>query len=240
MPRIRGIQGIQGIQGVQGVQDLKFHRPEPGNAYRNINALFSDVIIWRLIELHLPAMLRVAVSIKTGKITPSAILRRLGSYSRKNKLYFAFVELGKVIRTMFLLSSIGDVGLRKVIHAETNKSEQFNRFAGWSFFGGEGNIAENIRHEQRKVIKYNHLAANMIIILHNVVGMTRVLQALRDEGTEIALEILAGLAPFRTEHINRFGGLHELHGIPLLLDRTLEGANPRVLRLLGKASRRCI
>ncbi len=159
---------------------------------------------WKLIETHFPAMLRVAVSIKTGKITPSTILRRLGTYSRKNKLYFAFVELGKVIRTMFLLSYIGDVGLRKVIHAETNKSEQFNGFAGWSFSGGEGIIAENIRHEQRKVIKYNHLVANMII-LHNVVGMTRVLQELRDEGTEITLEILAGLAPFRTAHINRFG-----------------------------------
>ncbi|MFO1243566.1 MAG: Tn3 family transposase, partial [Ramlibacter sp.] len=74
----------------------------------------------------------------------------------------------------------------------------------WSFFGGEGIIAENIRHEQRKVIKYNHLVANMII-LHNVVGMTKVLQELRDEGTEITLEILGGLAPFRTAHINRFG-----------------------------------
>ena len=59
-------------------------------------------------------------------------------------------------------------------------------------------------HEQRKVIKYNHLVANMII-LHNVVGMTRVLQELRDEGTEITQEILGGLAPFRTAHINRFG-----------------------------------
>lgn len=67
-------------------------------------------------------MLRVAVSIKAGKITPlPAILRRLGTYSSKNKLYFGFIELGKVIRTMFLLSYIGDVNLRKVIHAETNK-----------------------------------------------------------------------------------------------------------------------
>ncbi len=138
--------GIKLMPRIRGIQDLKFHRPEPGNVYSNINALFSDVIDWRLIETHLPAMLRVAVSIKTGKITPSAILRRLGTYSRKNKLYFGFVELGKVIRTMFLLSYIGDVGLRKVIHAETNKSEQFNGFAGWSFFGGEGIIAENIRH----------------------------------------------------------------------------------------------
>jgi TnpA family transposase len=196
--------GIQLMPRIRGIQDLKFHRPQAGAVYQNINALFSDVIDWQLIELHLPAMLRVAVSIKTGKITPSAILRRLGTYSRKNKLYFAFVELGKVIRTMFLLSYIGDVGLRKVIHAETNKSEQFNGFAGWSFFGGEGIIAENIRHEQRKVIKYNHLVANMII-LHNVVGMTRVLRELRDEGAEVTPEILGGLAPFRTAHINRFG-----------------------------------
>lgn len=62
----------------------------------------------------------------------------------------------------------------------------------------------DIRHEQRKVIKYNHLVANMII-LHNVVGMTRVLRELRDEGSEITPEILGGLAPFRTAHINRFG-----------------------------------
>jgi hypothetical protein len=31
-------------------------------------------------------------------------------------------------------------------------------------FGGEGVIAENVRHEQRKVIKYNHLVANIVIL----------------------------------------------------------------------------
>ena len=139
-----------------------------------------------------------------GMITPSTLLRRLGSASRKNKLYFAFRELGRAIRTMFLLRYISEPELRRTIHAETNKTEEFHQFAGWAFFGGEGIMAENVRHEQRKVIKYNHLVANMII-LHNVVGMTKVLQELRDEGTEITLEILGGLAPFRTAHINRFG-----------------------------------
>jgi len=44
-----------------------------------------------------------------------------------------------------------------------------------------------------------------MIILHNVAGMTRVLEELRDEGVEITPELLAGLAPFRTGHINRYG-----------------------------------
>lgn len=196
--------GIQLMPRIRGIKDLVFHRSDRRTAYKNINTLFSDVIDWKLIETHLPDMLRVAVSIKLGKISPSTILRRLGTHSRRNKVYFAFRELGKVIRTMFLLRYIGDVELRKVIHAETNKTEQFHRFAKLLFFGGEGIIAENIRHEQRKIIKYNHLVANMVI-LHNVVEMTRVLTDMRTEGHEITAALLAGVKPYRLESINRFG-----------------------------------
>lgn len=66
-----------------------------------------------------------------------------------------------MIRTLFLLKYLNEPDLRRTIHAATNKSEQFNDFAQWLMFGGHGVIAENVRHEQRKVIKYNHLVANM-------------------------------------------------------------------------------
>lgn len=196
--------GIKLMPRIRGIKELVFHRPEAGMVFQNTNALYGEPINWNLIEVHLPDMLRVAISIKLGRISPSAILRRLGTYSRKNRLYFAFRELGKVVRTIFLLRYVGDAELRQVIQAETNKSEQFNGFAKWSFFGGEGVIAENIRHEQRKIVKYNHLVANMVI-LHNVAAMTEVLAELAEEGTQITPEVLAALGPFRTAHINRFG-----------------------------------
>ena len=72
------------------------------------------------------------------------------------------------------------------------------------FFGNQGLIAENVRHEQRKVVKYNQLVANLAI-LHNVEAMTGVLKEMQGEGLPIDEEILAGLAPYRTEHINRYG-----------------------------------
>ncbi len=59
-------------------------------------------------------------------------------------------------------------------------------------------------HEQQKIVSYNHLVANLVI-LHNVEQMSRVLAQLRDEGIEISPEVLAGLSPYRTAHINRFG-----------------------------------
>jgi TnpA family transposase len=41
------------------------------------------------------------LSIQAGRLLPSAILRRLVTYSRKNRLYFALRELGRVIAGFF-------------------------------------------------------------------------------------------------------------------------------------------
>ena len=196
--------GISLMPRIRGLKKLIFFRPDKKSRYKHIDPLFSESINWKLIETHLPDMLRIVLSIKAGKITPSTILRRLGTANRKNKLYFAFRELGRVIRTVFLLDYIGDIETRKTIQSATTKSEEFNQFIQWLFFGGEGIIAENVRHEQRKVVKYNQLVANLVI-LHNVEAMTRVLKEFQEEGLPIDEGILAGLAPYRTGHINRFG-----------------------------------
>ena len=80
-------------------------------------------------------MLRVVLSIRAGRLLPSAILRRFTTYSRKNRLYFAFRELGRVIRTDFLLRYLGSIELRRAIQAATNKSKLFNRYAQWVAIG---------------------------------------------------------------------------------------------------------
>jgi len=81
-------------------------------------------------------------------------------------------------------------------------------------------------HEQRKIIKYNHLVAN-VEILHNVEVMTRAIKELQEEGMQITQEVLAGLSPYRTHHINRFGDY------TLNLDREVRPVNNS--RLKSKA-----
>lgn len=61
--------GINLMPRIRNIKDLVFSRPEPGRTYENIQALFGDSIDWKLIETHLHDMLRVAISIKVGKIT---------------------------------------------------------------------------------------------------------------------------------------------------------------------------
>jgi len=197
--------GIKLMPRIRNWKNLHFYKPDRVAEYKHIGSLFSnEPIDWNLIETMLPDMLRVALSVKTGKITPSAILRRLATYSRRNKLYFAFRELGRVVRTMFLLGYISDVEVRRMISIATNKSERFNQFADFLLFGSKGVISENVRDEQRKIIKYNHLVANLVI-LHTLVTMSGALEKMSRQGHVLEPNAVACLSPYQTEYINRFG-----------------------------------
>ena len=74
---------------VRNWQSLTLCRLDKQVRYEHIDELFTDVINWKLIETHLPDMMRVVLSIKAGKFSASTILRKLGTYSRKNRLYQA-------------------------------------------------------------------------------------------------------------------------------------------------------
>jgi TnpA family transposase len=65
------------------------------------------------------------------------LLRKLSAQSRQNQLYRAFRELGRVVRTIFLLEYISTARLRRSIHAGTTKIESYNAFSDWLRFGGD-------------------------------------------------------------------------------------------------------
>jgi TnpA family transposase len=196
--------GIKLMPRIRNWHDLVFYRPDTTTTYPHIDALFTDVIDWELLKTHWQDLLQVVLSIKAGKISSALLLRKLGNYSRKNRLYQAFRELGRVVRTVFLLEYLSNPHLRQQITDETNKVEAYNGFAKWLFFGGEGIIAENDPEEQEKMIKYNDLVANAVIF-QNVVDQSRILAELVTEGFPVHRDDVATFSPYPTSHLKRFG-----------------------------------
>ncbi|MCH2232455.1 MAG: Tn3 family transposase [Crocosphaera sp.] len=196
--------GIQLMPRIRNWQDLIFYRPDKETVYKHIDSLFKHSINWELLRTHWTDLMQVVLSIYTGKISSAAILRKLGNYSRKNRLYKAFRELGRVIRTIFLLEYISDGKLRRQITAATNKVEAYHGFSKWFFFGGDSIINSNDREEMEKRIKYNDLVANAVIF-QNVVDLTEVFQQLQTEGYFLDKEDVSALSPYLTSHIKRFG-----------------------------------
>ncbi len=196
--------GIQLMPRIAKWKHLKIFKPF-SEGYKHIEALFAqETINWDLIAKHLADMLRIVISIQEGRVAPSMILRRLGTHSRKNKLYFAFQELGKVIRSAYLLRYLRDPDLRRKVNHATTVSEAFNDFIQFVAFGNKGIIAENTRDQQRKIIRCGHLVANTLIFM-NVYDQSAIMSDLVGEGHVITPEVAEATNPYRTGHYNRFG-----------------------------------
>jgi TnpA family transposase len=206
--------GINLMPRIRNWKDLKFFRPDDGTEYKHIERLFSTTVDWDLIERHWQDLMQVAPSIQAGTISSPLLLRRLGSESRRNRLYLAARELGNVVRTVFLLEWIGSREMRQEVTATTNKVESYNGFAKWLSFGGDV-IAENEPEEQQKRLRYNDLVASAVI-LQNTVDMMQALREMVSEGGSIRPDDLEFLSPYPTHNLKRFGDYK------LRMDRPLE------------------
>lgn len=196
--------GIKIMPRIRHLNDLAYFKADKSESYTNIEFLFKNRFInWNLIKNNYLDMLRVAMSIRYGKVKPSEILKRIGANNGNNVLYKAFRELGRVIRTTFIMNYIGDFDLRKIIHSATCKSEEFNDYVNWIAFADDV-IRQNKRLNQKKFIKYNQLVTNMVL-LYNVQEMSKIVNDLKLEDVEIPEEFLKGLSPYRKDHINRLG-----------------------------------
>src|SRR3982751_5694001 len=191
MPRMRGIGGIT------------FYRPAAAVCYRHIDALFRAEIDWDLIATHARDVFQVVLSIQAGRVTPSVLLRKLGTYNRRSLLYRAFREIGRVERTLFLLRFIADAETRRTIRAETTKIEAFNDSLDWISFGGPV-IKSGDPVEQEKQLKYASLVANAVM-LSNVADMTSALSTMDGDGHPVTPALVGCLSPYTREHIRRFG-----------------------------------
>ena len=195
--------GIRLMPRMRTWDDVAFYRPSAGASYDHLDPLFTRTVDWGLIERHWADLMQVALSVQAGAVLPSMLLRRLGTQARKNALYRAFRELGRVTRTLFLLDYVTDLPLRRSIRAATTKVEAYNGFTEWVRFGGEA-IPTGDPVEREKRVKYTDLVASAVM-LQNVADMTDALASLVAEGWAVTPGQVARLSPYGTSRVKRFG-----------------------------------
>ncbi len=200
------LSGIQLMPRIRNWKDLKFYRPEKDTKYRHINRLFTDVVDWKLIRDHWKDLMQVAISIQVGRIPSPMLLRKLSHEGRHNRLFAAARELGRVLRTVYLLRWISAKEMRQEVTATTNKIESYHAFTKWLDFGGDV-IGENNPNEQQKRLRYIDLVASAVI-LQNTVDMMRIMQEMYADGEPISAADAEFMSPYGTFGVKRFGNYH--------------------------------
>lgn len=102
---------------IRNLGDTRLYTPARTHQYTTLAPLIGGPINTATIAAHWDEILRLAVSIKTGTVTASLMMRKLGAYPRQNGLAHALRELGRIERTLFILDWLQNPELRRTVTA---------------------------------------------------------------------------------------------------------------------------
>jgi TnpA family transposase len=196
--------GFRFAPRIRDLCDTKLYLPNGKIRYEALNPMIGGTINLKAIRTHWNEILRLAASIKQGTVTASLMLRKLGSYPRQNGLAVALRELGRIERTLFILSWLQSVELRRRVHAGLNKGEARNALARAVFLCRLGEIRDRSFEQQR----YRASGLTLVtaaIALWNTVYIERAVVASARNGSLVDPELLQYLSPLGWEHINLTG-----------------------------------
>ena len=149
-------------------------------------------------------LLRVAGSLKLGWVTASLLISKLQTGARENVLSRALRDLGRLVKTQFILRWIENPDYRRRIHRQLNKGEALHALRRFLFFAHEGKVQRRQADQQTNQVLCLNLVTNAIVTW-NTVYMNAAIERLRAEG-RIGRDIdLGHLSPALYGHVNPYG-----------------------------------
>ena len=148
--------------------------------------------------------MRIAGSLKLGAIGAAELIRSLLKSDRPSSLTKAIADLGRIPKTVHLLTYLDDESYRRRILVQLNRGEGRHAVARKICHGQRGEIRKRYRQGQEDQLSALGLVTNAVI-LWNTLYIEAALEQLRAEGYEIRPEDVARLSPLQTHHLNVLG-----------------------------------
>ncbi len=193
--------GYQFSPRLADIGEAKFWRLDPTADYGVLNAIARSQVHTKLIMRNWDDLLRVAGSLQQGTVSASELMRSILRSKRPSTLARAIGALGRIPRTLYMLSYIDDENYRRRILTQLNRGEGRHSVARAVFHGQRGELRQRYREGQEDQLGALGLVVNAIV-LWNTIYMEAALNQLRAEGQEVKSEDVARLSPLIYKHIN--------------------------------------
>jgi len=148
---------------------------------RGYSLLPSRTINQKLLEKQWEDLLRFMVTIKLKEVTASQLFKRLSSYAKDNPLYKALKEMGRIIKTLFILTYFDDTKLRQRIEKQLNRIELSNKFSNAVFFANDREFKQ-AEHEAQEIATACKVLIQNAIVLWNYLYLSQLLANCQDQG----------------------------------------------------------
>jgi len=154
----------------------------------------------RLIKSQWDNILRIFVSLALKTTSQSTIVRKLSSYSRKNKTKEALWEFNRIIMSIYLLEYIDSVELRRDVHKALNRGESYHSLKSAMFSADKGRFKVKTSLEQQIWSECSRLLCSAVIYYNSFI-----LSELMKDLPENERAIFSKISPVAWNHINIYG-----------------------------------
>jgi TnpA family transposase len=201
------LQGYQFSPRLADAGEARFWRIEKEADYGPLNGISRSRIKTELIRENWDELLRVAGSLKLGTVTASEFVRTLQAGSRTSTIAAAIAQVGRIAKSLSLLSYVDDEAHRRRILVQLNRHEKRHELARKIFHGQRGEVRKRYREGQEDQLGALGLVVNTVC-LFNSLYLDEAVRSLREGGEEVADEDLARVSPLMREHVRVLGRYH--------------------------------
>ena len=155
------------------------------------------------VEAQWDEVLRFITTIKLKITTASQLFKRLNSYSKQHALYKALKELGKIIKTLFILKYVDDTKFRQAIEKQLNKVEGSHKLAKAISLGNE--FLQNEKEDQDIAEGCRRLIKNSIICWNYLYLSKKIIATYNEELKDELIDAIRNGSVMRWNHFNLHG-----------------------------------
>jgi TnpA family transposase len=145
-------------------------------------------------------MLRVALSLKQRTAPAHVIVQRLTNSFPSDRLSKAFTNLGRIIKTEYILRYLTDPELRRTVQLQLNKGEYRHKLPRRIFFADQGEFTTGDYEEIMNKASCLSLVSNAILYW-NTRKIADIVDDLKQRGTEIENTTLAHISLLPFKHV---------------------------------------
>jgi TnpA family transposase len=191
--------GFSFMPRLKDLADQQLYTLDKRSETGNLKSIFRQSINWNLVAEQYDGLLRVAASLQNKTAPAHIILQRLQS-SPSDNIAKALTNLGRIIKTIYILRYLSDEPLRRKIQKQLNRGENRHALAKRLFFANGGEFRTGDYEEIMNKASCLSILSNTVTIW-NTLEMEKIISRLRSGGEEILDQDLQPISPYIHQHV---------------------------------------
>lgn len=186
---------------LRDLAERKLFLPRSLEAPEGLDQVLVRDVSLKAIRKGWDELLRLAASIRSGRVSANVALQRFGSAAQGDPVHRAADQLGRLLRTLFLCDYFSNTEFRREIHTILNRGESVHQLQRAVYFG-RVSPERGRRRDEMIAISGSHTLLTNLVLAWNTHRMQEMVEHWRRTGRKIEDAWLARMGPAHFAHVN--------------------------------------